>query len=126
MSGIFTLSGSYQVTSGAGYPSGDATINVPLNESLVLKNETYQQFDLTSDAVYSVPLNGLSAAHVVAIKVVGGKVKMQVTTTDGSAQAIPVDSFDMLFLGSAPATAIGLTRPAGVPVTVRLFLGERA
>lgn len=126
MAGIFTLSGSYQVTPGAGYPSGDATINVPLNESLVLKSESYQQFTLTSDTAYVVPFNSLAAAHVVAIKAVGGKVVMRVTTTEGSLQAIPVDSFDMLFLGSAPATAIELTRPAGVPVTVRLFIGERA
>jgi len=126
MAGIFALNGSYTLTPGAGYPSGDATINAPLNESLVLKNETYQQFDLTSDSPYSVPLNGLSAAHVIAIKVVGGKVKMRLTTTDGSQQAIPVDTFGINFLGAAPATAIDLTRPTGVLVTVRLFLGERA
>lgn len=126
MAGIFSLNGSYQVTPGAGYPSGAATISVPLNEALVLRNETYQQFDLTSNTAYDVPFNGLAAAHVIALKVIGGKVVMRVTTTDGSQQAIPVDTFGIFFLGSAPATAIDLTRPTGVPVTVQLFLGERA
>ena len=89
MAGIFALNGSYTLSPGAGYPSGDATINAPLNESLVLKNETYQQFDLTSDAAYTIPLNGLAAASVIALKVVGGKVRMRLTTDGSQQQAIP-------------------------------------
>lgn len=84
------------------------------------------EFELTDDSPVSVPLAALSRAHAVFVKTVGGKVRVRLTSADGSSQAIPVDSMLLLISESVPFTAIDITRAAGVPVTVRVLLAEAA
>lgn len=126
MSSIFRLSGSYLTEPTSGNPSGVPSVNAPIDESVSLELQATPQVVLTTDATVTVDLCGLTSVHVLAVKTVGGKVRVDLTSADGTAQAVPVDSFFVNISQSVPITAISLTRvAAGNNTTVSLFLGQR-
>lgn len=123
---MFQLLGSYTTAPSSGSPSADPSLNAVLDEKLTLKRKSVREYTLDADGVQAVDLGGLAAAHVVVVKCVGGKAKLRLTSADGATQAVPVDSFAAFISESVPFTALDLTREAGIEVTVKIFLGEKA
>lgn len=123
MSDLFKLSGDYTTSCGCN-TSGVPQVAAPISETLALAKKTTSRETLTTDSPVAVSLNGLTSAHVVVIKTIGGKVRVRLTSSDGATQAIPVDSFCVLISQSVPVTAIDLTRVTGRSTTVEVFLGE--
>jgi hypothetical protein len=124
MADLFTLSGGYGTRPLAG-SSGFPSIDTPLLEQVQLDREATQKLTLTTDSPVAVDFCGLTEAHVVVVKATGSKVRVRLTSADGSAQAIPVDSFLAIIAQAVPFTAMDVTRLAGgVETEVRIFLGE--
>lgn len=123
----WTLQGSIVVNPLLGVDSGISFGSTPLDENVQLLNKVDAQYVLTDDAAHGVSLGGLTDVSVLTVKVIGSKVRVRITSADGTTQAIPVDSLLILTDLSVPITAIDLTRQlAGVDTTVIVFLGERA
>jgi len=125
MADVFALEGSYSSRPTSGNPSGNPEVEAPISERITLNNKTVGYYELTSDSPVNVDLGGLSSVNVLVIKTVGGKARVRITSSDGSTQAVPVDSFFVLITKSVAVTAIDLTRVAGIDTNVRVFLGER-
>lgn len=92
----------------------------------MLATEQYSQLTLASDSPAALPFGGLSEANVLIVKCVGGKVRVRITSADGSQQSVPVDSFLALISASVPMTTVDVTRVPGVQTVVRYFLGQKA
>lgn len=75
---------------------------------------------LTTDSPESIAFGDLTSAHVIWLKVAGGKVRARLTSADGTQQAIPVDDWLALVTRTVPVTAIDLTRVAASADTPRV------
>lgn len=128
MADTFKLSGSYTTRPVVGTQSGAPSIDAPIDETVQLDSMVFQQYLLTSDSPLAIDFSsmGVDSANIVIVKTIGGKIRVRLTSTDGSTQAIPVDSFFLNISLTVPFTALDLTRTAGVETQVRVFLGERA
>lgn len=126
MADIFHLSGGYQSAPASGSPSGDPLIDTPLDEVLVLKRKQVLTLELDTDSPESVAFGDLAGAHVVVIRS-SAKVRVRYTSSDGAAQAVPVDPLEVRISQTVPVTALDLTRVSGAgTVTCKVFLGEKA
>ena len=126
MADLFAIQGSYSAVPGSGSPSADPLITAPLDEKLMLATEVASQVTLTSDDPVSLSLGGLSAVNALIIKAVGGKIRVQISSSDGVQQSVPVDSFLALVSASTNITAITVTRTPAVATVVKYFLGQKA
>jgi len=126
MADTFILSGTYSTNPTQGNPSAVPSLSAPIDERLQLDNKTVQYFDLTSDAPVAVQFPSGFAANLLIVKTEGGKVRVRITSSDGTTQAIPVDKFLVLFTESVDITAVDLTRELGVEVLVNVFMGDQA
>lgn len=102
-----------------------------IDETLYLAHKSGDSIDLTTDAPFSVPFAGLTKCNFLYIKSVGGKVRVRVTSVDGSQQSYPVSSLLILFAdtngGVDPViSAIDITRVAGQLTSVTYVIGEQA
>lgn len=125
MADLFVLQGSYTTTPAVGCPSGYPSIGTPLDEQVALGAKHIDEPTLISDLPYSVAFGGVTSAHVIVIKTTR-KVRARITSSDGSAQSIPVDSLLILTSLTTPITALDLTRDPGVTTQVEVMLGQRA
>lgn len=126
MADALRLTGSYSTTPYVGVRSGIPSVESPIDERVILVNKTIGQYDLTVDTPVPVDLSGLTQVNVLFVKAIGGKIRLRLTSADGSQQAIPVDSFFALISLSTAITAIDLTRTPGTVTTVDIFMGQRA
>lgn len=97
----------------------------PIVESVVLDEKNLDQYTLTADAPQAVAFGGVTNAHVLIVST-DQKVKVTVTSADGSSQAIPCDGQLILISRSVPITAVTLTRVPATLTTAFVFLGEKA
>lgn len=111
---------------GYAMPSGDPLITAPVDERQTLGLELAGQLLLLDDSETPLPFGGLSEASVVVLKAVGSAIKVRLTSTAGSEQVVPLDSFMVLMNASDPFTAITVQNQTLAPVTVKFFLGQRA
>ena len=125
MADIFRLLGSYGTEPVLGSPSGQPSIQTPIDETTQLSAKSVQQYDLVNDAPQAVALAGLAGINALMVKTIGGKVVVRITSTDGSLQSIPVEGFLALLSLTTPITAIDLTRTPGTETLVTLFIGQR-
>lgn len=72
-------------------------VTAPLDERMQLANELVGQITLDSEGPISLPFGGLSAANLLVLKVAGDPVVVRITSSAGSTQAIPVDTFSRCF-----------------------------
>jgi hypothetical protein len=126
MSKVFALTGAYSATPASGSPSADPIVTAALDERQMLATLQYSQLTLNADTPVVLPLGGLTSANVVIVKCVGGKIRVRITSADGSQQAVPVDTFLALISASVPMTAVDVTRTPGVQTVIRYFLGQKA
>lgn len=126
MADLFSLQGSYTAAPAGGSPSADPMITAPINENMTLGTETASQITLNVDGPVSLPFGGLSVVNALVIKCVGGKITVRITSSDGSTQAIPVDSFLALTSSTVDITAIEVERVPATQTIVKYFLGEKA
>jgi hypothetical protein len=126
ISSAFALVGSWTSTPNIGFPSGFAVNATPLNEIQQFIEQTGpQSYELDSDSPQAVAFGGVTGATVLIVKAVGGSVKVTITSSAGSSQVIPVDSFLLIMTDSTtPITAVSLTRSPGVVTTCSVFLGQ--
>lgn len=126
MADSFKLLGSYEVAPQGSQLSFAPAIIAQISESRTLSAKTISDITLDADAIEAVDFGGVEEAHVLELKATGGKVLATITTADGASQVVPVDSSLILICDESPVTALSLTRKAGTPTTVRVFLGEKA
>lgn len=122
----FKVQGSFVAEPSDGLPSGSLYCATALDETVGLSRMLSATYDLTADSPVTVSMGGLTSAAVVAVKVTGSKVDATLTSADGTAQTIPVDSLALLISETAPFTALALTRTTGIAARVEVFLGQRA
>jgi hypothetical protein len=96
-----------------------------LDVSLSCANSLSTTVNLTTDDPYTLSLGALANVNVLMIRAVGGKIRVRVTSSDGSQQAIPTD-FLLLFTGAVNITALDLTRTAGTSTVVSVYMGDKA
>lgn len=130
---VLQLSGSLVATPGSAPPSS-AVLGFdvgPIDEKMYLAHKSGDTVTLSSDSPFSIPFAGLTHVNVLYIKSVGGKVRVRVTSADGSQQSLPVSSLVILFAdtngGADPTiTAIDVTRVAGQQTDITYLIGEQA
>lgn len=126
MADTLQISGAWSSTPLVSDPAcGTPSITAPIAETLQLKERQLWEDLLTADPAVAVAFGGVANAHVVIVKT-NKKVRLRLTSADGSAQAVPVDGFLQLITKTVPYTAIDVTRVAGVDTKVKVFLGEKA
>lgn len=125
MADQFILSGSYTTTPLGGELSFDPNIDAPINEPIQLTRKKVDTVVLDVDTPVAVSLGGLTQAHIIILKAVGGtSVRVRITSADGAAQSIPFDTYLVLMSMAKPITAIDLTRTPATLTSVLVFLGE--
>ena len=121
---VAKLSGS--LTSLPTYPVvGSARVMIELAQSLSLANSLTSSLSLDTDDPTVLSLGPLATVNVLMLRATGGKIRVRITSADGTAQSIPTD-FLLLFTGTVGITAIDVTRVAGTPTTVSVFMGDKA
>jgi len=124
MSFVYSVQGSRTCSPSSG-GDGRGEIGIPLEVTIALKTRFLAgEYTLTSDAPLSIPFGPVVSAHVVVIRATG-PCKVSMTSTLGVA-AVQAGPRLELNAEDAPVTALTVQRPAGVPITVEIFLGERA
>ena len=91
-----------------------------------VSDEIVSQITLSVDGPVALPVDSLDGVNVVILKSVGGKVIARFTSADGTAQAVPVDSFLALTSANTDITAISVERVPATPTVVKYFLGQKA
>ncbi|TXH11837.1 MAG: hypothetical protein E6R03_14030 [Hyphomicrobiaceae bacterium] len=127
MSWRLEASGARRVVPTAADDDGISTVVIPTDSSVVFE-QIYAagEFDLTSDAPVTINLGAVSATvNFIVIRVKGGYVKVDLTSTLGVASLF-VEPRIELRSDNNPYTVLTLTRPVGVEVTVNVFVGKRS
>jgi hypothetical protein len=127
MADVFRLSGEFSAapaTFELGIQQAPEFL-APLLHSLYLVRRLNTVAVLSGDSPVAVNFGSLSGAHVLILQSTS-KVRARLTSSDGSAQAVPVDPLAILLTLAVPVTALDLTRLTGVNTEVNVFLGERA
>jgi len=119
-----SFSGSIMIAPAVGFPSGQTGLETPICEQLSLLQSFQSNYTLSTDAPVMVNFAGLASAAFWFVKVTGGKVDVAITSPDGVAQVVPVDSLQLGFSRTAPITAMTLTRTAGITSLVNVMLGQ--
>jgi len=119
------LNGSLSLKPPVGSPSGQPSVIATFLEKVSLERQLSVNYSLDGDSVISVNISPLTAVNFLMVKVVGGELRVRITSTDGSTQAIPVDSLLVLISNTVDITAIDLSREAGIQTEVFLVLGQK-
>jgi len=119
------LEGSLSLKPPVGSPSGQPMTLMSYSEKVPLERQLTTNMTLTSDSAASVSLGTLTGVNCLSIRAVGGKVRLRVTSADGSLQALPVDPIVILRCDSADITALDVTREAGIETEVFIVLGQK-
>lgn len=128
MSDLFKIVGSWGTTpqSGSLLNSGAASELAPVNEAVLLSLKNGQNdYTLIVDTPVDVEFGGVAEANVVVI-FCNRKIRVRLTSADGSLQSIPVDDMLMLISRTVPFTAIDMTRVLAQETQVKVFVGQKS
>lgn len=127
MSDKFQLQGSWGTTpqTGALLASGAPSIVAPISETVILSQKNFDDYTLSADSVQAVAFGGVVNASVIEISC-DRKIKVRLTSADGTTQVIPVDGHLSLISKTVPFTAIDLQRVAGQETRVKVFIGQKS
>lgn len=121
-----TFAGSVDLGAPVGNPSGQPQALVSFDEISYTQRVLTTNIRLTADTAVSLSLGQLAAVNFLSIRADGGKVRVRITSADGTSQSIPVDPFLILRCDSVGITAIDITRTAGIDTDVYAVLGEKS
>lgn len=119
------LSGSLALKPPVGTPSGQPSVIAVFSEKISLERQLSVNYSLSSDSLQSVPITPLTGVNFLMVKASGGELRVRITSSDGTTQAIPVDSLLVLISNTVDITAIDLLREAGIETEVFLVLGQK-
>lgn len=119
------LEGALVIEEAIGDYQGQSQVTNVIKESMTVLQYQSTVYVLSSDTAQTVSLGSLSAVNVLQLRVVGNKVRVRITSSDGTSQAIPVDSFLCIISDSVNITAIDLTRTAGSESTVYVTICQK-
>lgn len=122
---ILELTGSVASKPPVGTPSGQPSILATIAEKIPLERQLAANYTLDGDPVVSVNISPLTGVNFLLVKASGGELRVRITSTDGSTQAIPVDSLLILISNTVDITAIDLLREAGIQTEVFLVMGQK-
>ena len=125
MADTFTVSGDWASVAASGTPNGYPAFTAPLSVRKTLESKLFQSVELASDPAVAVTFGTLTEAHVLIV-VSTAKLKITVTSTDGTAQSFPCENTFMLINDSVPITALTIQRFAGQDTTANIFIGQQA
>jgi hypothetical protein len=125
MSQQLKLEGALVIEEAIGDYQGQSQITNVIKESMTVLQYQSTVYVLSSDSAQTVSLGSLSAVNVLQLRVVGNKVRVRITSSDGTSQAIPVDSFLCIISDSVDITAIDLTRTVGSESTVYVTICQK-
>lgn len=123
---ILELQGSVTIDNQAGMVSGQPAVAASINERMTSTSDLSAKYTLTADTAQSVNLGGLANVNFLSVRAVGGKIRVRITSSDGTSQSIPVDPILVLRSDSVNITALDLTRLANTETEVHIVLAERA
>lgn len=119
------LSGSLSLKPPVGTPSGQPSTIATFSEKVSLERQLSANYTLTVDTAVSVTITPLTGVNFLMVKASGGELRVRITSSDGTTQAIPVDSLLVLISNTVDITAIDLLREAGIETEVFLVLGQK-
>ena len=123
---LLELTGSAVTKPPVGNPSGLPTTLVSYDEKVALARSVSNIYTLTVDTAVSVSLGALTGVNFLSIRTDGAKVRVRITSSDGSQQAVPVDTLLILRCDSVDITAVDLTRATSTDTDVYVVLGQKA
>lgn len=118
--------GSDSISPPVGNPSGQPTTLVSKDETLALNNYLSTVVYLTVDTAVSVSLGTLTSVNYLSIRSGDSKIRVRLTSADGTTQAVPVYPSLDLRTDTVGITAIDLTRTAGIDSEVFIVMGQKA
>jgi hypothetical protein len=120
-----TIEGALVIKEAVGDYQGQSQVTNTIAEKMSILQYQNTVYVLSADSAQTVALGALSAVNVLQIRVVGNKVRVRITSSDGTSQAIPVDSFLCIVTDSVSITAVDLTRTAGSETTVYVTICQK-
>lgn len=123
---LLTRTGSDTITPPVGNPSGQSTVLVSVDERMALQRVLSTNLSLGTDSPVTVSLGTLSEVNYMTVRADGGKVRLRLTSSDGTSQSIPVDPSFSLRSDSVGITAIDVTRVTNTETEVFIVLGQKA
>lgn len=121
---MLTFTGEVALEPPAGNSSGQPTVLVSYAEKVAEERSLTTTYSLTVDTPVSVDFGPLTAANFVSLRVSGAKIRVRVTSADGTSQSLPVDPTLILRSDSVGITAIDLTRTATYDTDVYVVLAK--
>lgn len=119
------FTGSATLKPPVGTPSGQPTTLVNYDEKVSLDKCLTGNLSLTVDTAVSISLGSLTGVNWLSIHALGAKVRVRITSSDGSTQAIPVDPTLILRSDSVDITAIDVTRTSNIETEVFYVFGQK-
>src|SRR4051812_37227239 len=96
MADSFKLLGSFETTPLGSGLSFAPFVTAQIQEARNISAKEAYDVTLDSDSPAVVTFGGVTSAHIVILKSTGGKVKARITSSDGSTQAVPFDTYFIL------------------------------
>ena len=124
----FTLNAEWTTRpqDGALFRSGAAPIGpTKILEQVTLDEKNLASYQLSADAAQSVAFAGVVNAHVVIVNC-DQPITLQLTSSAGVLQSIPVDDQFVLISRTNAVTALSLVRTPATLTNVSVFVGEMA
>ena len=119
------FTGSASLKPPVGTPSGQPTTLVSYDEKVSLDKCLTGNLTLSTDNATSISLGSLTGVNWLSIRALGAKVRVRITSSDGTSQAIPVDPTLILRSDSVDITAIDVTRTASIETEVFYVFGQK-
>lgn len=123
---ILKRTGSDTIAPPVGNPSGQPSVLVSRDETMPLRNYLSTVVYLTVDTAVAVSLGPLTGVNYLSIRSGDSKIRVRLTSADGTTQAVPVYPSLDLRSDTVDITAIDLTRSAGVDSEVFIVMGQKA
>lgn len=118
--------GSDEIAPPVGNPSGQPSVLVAKDETMPLRNYLTTVVYLTANDPVSVSLGPLTGVNYLSIRSGDSKIRVRLTSADGTTQAVPVYPSLDLRSDTVDITAIDLTRTSGVDSEVFIVMGQKA
>ena len=119
------FTGSVTLKPPVGFPSGQPTTLVSYDEKVSLDKNLSGNITLSTDNATSISLGALTGVNWLSIRALGAKVRVRITSSDGTTQAVPVDPTLILRCDSVDITAIDVTRTTSIETEVFYVFGQR-